>query len=109
MSLDYSIIGERLKKARINKGLTQEKLAEEIDVSVAFLSRVERGDTKINLSRLNQLCELLEVTKGYVLDGSSSTSKNYLNEDFSNLLKSCPPDKQKLIYDVTKVIANSDK
>ena len=109
MSLDYSIIGERLKKARIKKGITQERLAEEIDVSVAFLSRVERGDTKINLSRLNQLCELLEITNGYVLDGSSSTSNNYLNEDFSNLLKNCPPDKQKLIYDVTKVIVNSDK
>ena len=36
MSLDYSIIGERLKKARIDKSLTQEQLAEKMDVSVAF-------------------------------------------------------------------------
>ena len=36
MALDYSRIGERLKKARISKGLTQEQLSETLDVSVAF-------------------------------------------------------------------------
>lgn len=107
MSLDYSIIGERLKEARIKKGYTQEQLSEKIDVSVAFLSRVERGDTKINLTRLNELCELLGVSQGYILDGSSSTSTNYLNNDFHNLLKNCPPEKTKLIYDISKIIANS--
>ena len=107
MSLDYSIIGERLKEARIKKGYTQEQLSEKIDVSVAFLSRVERGDTKINLSRLNQLCELLNVSHGYILDGSSSTSITYLNHEFHNLLKNCPSEKTKLIYDISKIIANS--
>ena len=104
MSLDYSIIGERIKKARTQKKLTQEELAEKIDVSVAYLSRVERGDTKINLTRLNQICELLQVSKGQILDGSSNTSTNYLNNEFSSLLKSCPPEKFKLIYDISKVI-----
>ena len=49
MALDYTIIGERLKKARLDKNLTQEQLAEQIDVSIAFLSRVERGSSHINL------------------------------------------------------------
>ncbi len=42
MSVDYSIIGARLKKARLSKNLTQEELAEKLDLSVAFLSRIER-------------------------------------------------------------------
>lgn len=107
MSLDYSIIGERLKKARVSKGYTQEQLAEKIDVSVAFLSRVERGKTKLNLNRLNQLCDLLEVSEGDVLTGAGSTSATYLSNDFSNLLKNCPPEKLKLIYDIAKVIVNN--
>ena len=37
MALDYNIIGERLKKARVEKNMTQEKLAEQLDVSIAFL------------------------------------------------------------------------
>ena len=55
MALDYTIIGERLKKARLEKNLTQEQLAEQIDVSIAFLSRVERGSSHINLKRLTQI------------------------------------------------------
>ena len=106
MALDYSIIGERLKKARVAKKLTQEQLAEELDVSVAFLSRVERGNVKINLSRLSQICDILDISIGYILSGTGSNSKNYLTEDFSNLLKNCPPKKIKLIYDIAKVIIN---
>ena len=106
MALDYSIIGERLKKARLAKGLTQEKLAEELDVSVAFLSRAERGNVKINLPRITQICDILDVSISSILTGTGSNSKNYLTEDFSNLLKNCPPEKIKLIYDIAKVIMN---
>ena len=104
MGLDYTLIGERLKKARMAKKLTQEQLAEKLDVSVAFLSRAERGDVKINLSRISQLCDLLDVSISNVLTGTVSNSKDYLTEDFSNLLKNCPPEKLKLIYDIAKVI-----
>jgi len=104
MALDYNIIGERLKQARINKNLTQEKLAEELDVSVAFLSRIERGSSYINLKRLNQICTILDVTEGEILNGVSKDSSTYLNKDLSNLLKNCPPEKINLIYNVAKVI-----
>ena len=87
--------------------MTKEDLAEEIDVSVAFLSRIERGTTEINLKRLSQICALLDVTEGEILNGSCSNSKNYLNSDFSNLLKNCPREKLKLIYDIAKVIINN--
>lgn len=106
MALDYSIIGERLKNARLNKKLTQEQLAEKLDVSVAFLSRAERGTIKINLARISEICDILDVSISTILTGTASNSKNYLTEDFSNLLKNCPPDKIKLIYDVAKVIIN---
>ena len=108
MALDYTIIGQRIKQARLAKNLTQENLAEQIDVSVAFLSRVERGSSHINLRRLNQLCRILDVSEGYILNGVASNSENYLNKEFSQLLKSCSPETQRLIYDVAKVIAAAD-
>ncbi len=107
MALDYNIIGLRLKKARLNKHLTQEKLAEKLDISVAFLSRIERGSSHINLKRLSQLCSELDVTEGDILNGVSSISSNYLNNDFNELLKQCNPQKQRLIYDIANVIANN--
>ena len=104
MALDYSVIGERLKKTRMEKGLTQEKLAEKLDVSIAFLSRIERGSSHINLKRLSQICSILGTTEGHILNGTSSNSRNYLSEDFAKLLKNCPSEKQKLIYEVAKTI-----
>lgn len=104
MALDYKIIGNRIKIARIKKHLTQENLAEQLDVSIAFLSRVERGTIEVSLKRLSQLCELLEVTEGEILNGTSTASKQYLNDDIFYLLKDCPAEKNKLIYDIAKLI-----
>lgn len=108
MAVDYSIIGSRIKEARLAKNMTQEDLADQIDISVAFLSRVERGSSHINLKRLDQICELLDVSEGYILNGTSNNSKNYLEHEFSELLKNISPKKQKLIYNVAKTIAESD-
>lgn len=105
MSLNYSIIGVRLKQARINKGITQEKLAEDLGVSVPYVSRIERGSTSINLKRLAEMCALLDVSEGEILSGAASESSSYLNTAFSDLLKNCPSEKIDLIYKVAKVIA----
>lgn len=104
MALDYNIIGERLKKARTDKGLTQEKLSEQLDVSIAFLSRIERGSSHISLKRLSQICDILGISEGSILNGSSNDSKTYLSSEFDELLKSSSPEKQKLIYKIAKVI-----
>ena len=108
MALDYSIIGQRIKQARLAKNYTQDELSEKLDVSIAFLSRVERGSSHINLKRLHQLCNLLDVSEGYILNGASSDSENYLTQEFNDLIKSCTVDKQRLIYKVAKIIAEAE-
>ena len=108
MAIDYSVIGSRIKQARLAKNMTQEDLSDELDISVAFLSRVERGNSHINLKRLNQICGLLDVTEGYLLNGASSSSENYLDKEFTDLIKSVSPEKQKLIYNVAKAIAETE-
>ena len=62
MQIDFEIIGQRLKQARKAKEYSQAYVAEQIDVSVVYLSRVERGASKINLKRLSELCNLLEIS-----------------------------------------------
>ena len=108
MALDYTIIGERIKIARTKAKLTQENLAEKLDVSVPYLSRIECGDAFINLKRLNQICEILGVTEGEILNGVSTTSSNYLSENFAKLLINCSPEKSKLIYNIAKMIVENE-
>ena len=105
MAVDYCIIGSRLKQARIKAGLTQQELAEQTNLSVAFISRIERGSSHINLKRLSEICEILGVTEGYILNGASSTSSNYLTSEFNDILNNVSADKQKLIYKIAKIIS----
>ncbi|MBR2703992.1 MAG: helix-turn-helix transcriptional regulator [Clostridia bacterium] len=109
MALDYKVIGDRIRKARIDGNLTQENLAEKLDVSVAFVSRIECGTTHVNLTRLSEICSILNIDEGQILNGVSTDSKNYLSDEFNELMKSCPKETQKLIYDVAKLIIKDSK
>lgn len=108
MAVDYNVIGERIKSARKSCNMTQDKLSEKMGVSIAFLSRIERGSSQINLKRLSQICEILGITEGDILNGSSNNSSKYLDAEFSDLLKECSPEQQKLIYDIARVIASKN-
>ncbi len=104
MALNYSIIGVRLKQARLNRKITQEQLAEKLDVSVTYISRIERGSTNINLKRLSEICDILSITEGEILNGTSKTSPIYLSKEFNDLLKNCPPEKIDLVYKMAELI-----
>lgn len=108
MAVDFSIIGKRLKEARKKKGLTQEQLVEKMGVSIAYLSKVETGKIHINLERLSEICGILEITEGEILNGVSNHSDKYLQSEFYELLKDCSAKKQKLAYQVLKVILQDD-
>ncbi|MBR1654567.1 MAG: helix-turn-helix transcriptional regulator [Clostridia bacterium] len=108
MALDFAVIGHRLKKARLDKKMTQENLAEQLDVSVAFLSRIERGLSHVNLKRLSQICGILGISEGEILNGTASSSNQYLISEFNEILSNCPPDKQKLIYKIAKTIIDDE-
>ena len=105
--LDYKIIGERLKKARKNKGLSQQELSYRMNISIAFLSRIERGSSNISLKRLSQICELLDIKEGEILNGTSVNSNEYLNTDFKILLDKCTEKQKKLIYEIAKTIIDN--
>ena len=104
MAVDYCIIGSRLKQARIKAGLTQQELAEQTNLSVAFIS-----SSHINLKRLSEFCTILNVSEGYILSGVSDKNEKYLYNEFNDILKKCSPEKQKLIYKLSQVIAEEDE
>lgn len=102
MAIDFSIIGKRLKQARKEKGLTQEQLVEKMGVSIAYLSKVETGKIHINLERLSQICEILNISEGKILNGTSNSSEMYLNSEFNSLLKKCSSKQLKLAYKILR-------
>ena len=51
----------KLKNLRLEKGLSQEKLAELVDLSREYITRVERGQKNISLKKLFAIADALEV------------------------------------------------
>ncbi len=104
-NIDFKLIGQRIKNARIKKGYSQQKLAEQINVAVAYLSRIERAGTPINLNRLGQISLILDVPLEELVTGIVVESENYLDKELHDLLKECSKEKQKLIYNIAKIVA----
>ena len=50
---------DRIKKVRLEAGLTQQKLASEAGVAVTTLRRVEQGDISISLEKLIKIMSFL--------------------------------------------------
>lgn len=62
-------VGIRVKELREAASLTQEQLAEKIDVSVQYISRLERGTVGMSMNTLASMCEVLKVSADYLLFG----------------------------------------
>ena len=60
MSVDYSMIGKRIKQKRKQLHQTQDYLAEALGVSVGYVSQIERGVTKISLDTLSAISSFLQ-------------------------------------------------
>lgn len=65
--MDYRDMGSRIRTLRKKQHLTQEALAERLDVSPSFLGHVERGTRAASLETLIKLCHVLNTEPNYLL------------------------------------------
>lgn len=73
-------IGRRICERRQALGITQENLAEQMDVSIQMISNMERGNKAVRISNLVNLCEILEISSDYILTGKSAAENKPLSE-----------------------------
>ena len=60
--LEYGAgVGHKIRKVRELRSLTQERVANELGMTTSGYSRIERGEVKLSLSRLEQIAGVLGV------------------------------------------------
>lgn len=74
--MDYIVLGRRIREERLKCNLTQEKLAEEVDLSTAYIGQIERGERHITLENLVLIVNRLDVTVDYILMDSVESKNN---------------------------------
>lgn len=74
--LNYKKIGERLRKLRKYLGLTQEQVAEIINVGRDAILRIEKGDRKIDLQELVKFSKLYNISMDELTMNEQNISRN---------------------------------
>ena len=68
-------IGEQIKSAREQAKLTQEQLAERVEVSPQYVSDLERGVVGISIPTLKRVCTTLGVSSDQILFGTATKNR----------------------------------
>lgn len=95
----------RIRKARESKGLTREKFAEKLDVSVSYLAELERGRTGISVKMLVKVCNVLGLSADYVLFGTERLDDTFRLDAIHRIDEKYLPLLDKVI---TELLALSD-
>ena len=71
----------KIQKYRIAQGLTQENLAERVDLSVSYISEIENGKKRPSLKTLEKIATALDVSLVSLMGEDSK--KDRFNSNFS--------------------------
>lgn len=71
--VDLVEIGKRIQMRRKQQGMTQEQLADKMDVSIQMVSNLERGNKAIRIENLIKLSQILNISTDYILTGKETT------------------------------------
>ena len=92
-----AVLGKNVKFLRTQKGLTQAVLAEKADISIIFLSSIERGtkypkaDTVARIAQELEV-EVFELFKGDLVPSDSKELVSHLSKDITDKLNSALDD-----------------
>jgi transcriptional regulator with XRE-family HTH domain len=79
---------EKIKRLRQEKGWSQEEIANKLNISTNAYGCLERGDTDVNLSRLEEISAVFEIdivdffekkTGVFNLGGTQNNQQNWCN------------------------------
>ena len=107
MKLDYKIIGNRIKTRRRLKNVTQEKMAEDLELSVGFVSQLERGVSKVSLDTLSCIASYLDCPISAILENTDYNNSNYCQTELNSMYESLSWSEQKLFYSIMECFINN--
>ena len=104
MELDRKELGRRIAKRRKEKKIRQYKLAGDIGVDPTHLSSIEAGRVTPSLEVLVKICDLLEVTPDYLLEGTMHS--NNVPKQIEEHLRLCKDEDVELVAEICRLLAD---
>lgn len=101
-------LGRRIQKARKEKKLTQQELADLSHVSLKHVQSCERGKKNPSFEVLRELCKVLNLSLDSLMNLDLSEDEQSSN-DMRQLYLSCPPAARKALLNSARALADELK
>ena len=74
-------IGTKIRKAREEKGITQEVMASELNITQSNYGRLEKNDNRLTAPKLLKIAQILNVSVSYLFNEQTSKVINQQHND----------------------------
>lgn len=78
-------LGKKIRLLRHQKGWSQEDVAKRLEISIPAFSKIETGITDVNLSRLNQISKLFNLSLVQLLSTTDASEEKEKFEEINDL------------------------
>lgn len=101
-------IGKTVKNLRLKNNMTQEQLAESIDVCVTYISKIENNRVNnISLSIACDLADVLHVSVGYLIGQSDETEM--MDEEMTRKFAQCSSSEKRKVLKIMDILREDDE
>lgn len=80
-------LGEKIKRIRKSKGISQEELASKLNINRNLLSRIETGKSEPSATLLKNIAKMFNVDLNSLLDIKNTPSEN--NDKLKYIIENC--------------------
>lgn len=105
--IDYADIGSRIRAVRLERKMTQEQLANAVNLGVTHISHIETGSSIPSLQSFVAILNALNCSADELLCRELVTTQEIKNHWLIELVADCTIEETKVISDTLKAVKSS--
>lgn len=102
--IDFVRISKKIRELRIEKGYTQEYIADMADVNTSHISNIENNRVRISLPTLVHVCNALDTTVDYILSDEYVSASSALDHEILLEIQSCSDNTKEMLLKIIRAI-----
>ena len=104
---DHHVVGERIRRRRMELGMTQAELAEGIGISTKYCADIERGYCGMSIETLLEFSRVLRMSPSVILLGEALpfSGEGDLTQQIMQGLGECTEEQQRGILEIIRLFA----
>ena len=103
-NVDYKLLGENIRSARLDCRLTQEELTEAVSCNTSHISNIENNYTKVSLPTLVKISNALNTSVDYLIRDSYNIQDTGVESEILLEIKRMDNSKRDALLKIAKAL-----